>query len=128
MINMMCVHPADRFVHRNVASDSEESMTTINRDAYSPMEQYMKKGTQGPYTDVYSCAALIYRMITGTEIPFAAASGGTAYLKRPASGNNSGQKPQTKTTENAPNVTAVVFKGTYGEEWCKNNNIKYIYG
>lgn len=26
-----------------VASDSEESMTTINRDAYSPMEQYMKK-------------------------------------------------------------------------------------
>lgn len=66
-----------------VASDSEESMTTINRDAYSPMEQYMKKGTQGPYTDVYSCAALIYRMITGTEIPFAAASGGTAYLKKP---------------------------------------------
>lgn len=56
MINMMCVHPADGLVHRNVAS------------------------------------------------------GGTAYLKKPASGNNSGQKPQTKTTENAPNVTAVVVK------------------
>lgn len=105
MINMMCVHTADGLVHRNVASDSEESMTTINRDAYSPMEQYMKKGTQGPYTDVYSCATLIYRMITGTEIPFAAASGGTAYLKK-------------------PDKTA---KGIYGEEWCKNNNIKYIY-
>ena len=34
----------------------------------------------------------------------------------------------TGVLENAPNVTATVVKGTYGEEWCKNNNIKYIYG
>lgn len=34
---------------------------------------------------------------------------------------------RTGALENAPNVTATVVKGTYGEEWCKNNNIKYIY-
>lgn len=41
-----------------VASDSEESMTTINRDAYSPMEQYMKKRYTGTiHGCIFMCSA-----------------------------------------------------------------------
>ena len=32
---------------------------------YAPKEQYTRRGRQGPYTDVYSCAACLYAAITG---------------------------------------------------------------
>ena len=32
---------------------------------YAPKEQYIRRGRQGPYTDVYSCAACLYAAITG---------------------------------------------------------------
>ena len=32
---------------------------------YAPKEQYIRRGRQGPYTDVYSCAACFYAALTG---------------------------------------------------------------
>lgn len=44
-------------------------MSVLVQSGTSPVEQYTPRGQQGPWTDVYSAAATICRMVTDQELP-----------------------------------------------------------
>lgn len=50
---------------RRVATDRE--LTTIISPGFAPFEQYHTQGNQGPWTDLYSLAAVMYWMISGEK-------------------------------------------------------------
>jgi len=52
----------------SVASDTL-SMTPVIKEGYAPLEQYSRQGEQGPWTDIYSMAATLYRAICGKVPP-----------------------------------------------------------
>ena len=58
---------ARRFVKENVSMD----YTAFITPGYAPFEQYMQRGVQGPFTDVYAICATMYAAITGQLPPTA---------------------------------------------------------
>lgn len=52
---------------RRVIGDATQTLTAILKSGYSPVEQYEAEqtGRQGPWTDVYSLAALLYTAAVG---------------------------------------------------------------
>ena len=50
---------------RYCIGDKSKSLDVILKVGYAPKEQYIRRGRQGPYTDVYSCAACFYAALTG---------------------------------------------------------------
>ncbi len=47
--------------------EETQTMTIMLTPGYAPPEQYSSKSAQGSWTDVYGCAATLYKCITGVE-------------------------------------------------------------
>ena len=54
---------------RTVRDEDEKSISIMLKPGFSPPEQYDPHGNQGPWSDVYSLCASIYKLITGDTPP-----------------------------------------------------------
>lgn len=48
---------------------ASETLTSIVSPGYAPIEQYMREGHQGPWTDIYALSGVVYRAVTGNNPP-----------------------------------------------------------
>ena len=55
---------------RQAVGQKSRSLTAVLTPGYAPVEQYSAQGSkQGPWTDIYACAAVLYRCVTGDDPP-----------------------------------------------------------
>ena len=52
---------------RRVVNDPGRELTAVITPGYAALEQYHSHGNQGPWTDLYSVAAVMYFVVTGTR-------------------------------------------------------------
>ncbi|MCH5348331.1 MAG: diguanylate cyclase [Oscillospiraceae bacterium] len=50
---------------RQVIAEASQSLSVILKPGFAPLEQYQKKGRQGPWTDIYSLGMTLYYGLTG---------------------------------------------------------------
>lgn len=49
---------------RQFVSQGSQNLSVILKQGFAPIEQYQKKGNQGPWTDIYSLGATLYYALT----------------------------------------------------------------
>lgn len=54
---------------RTVIGETSHSLSIILTEGYAPPEQYLRRGSQGPWTDIYACGATLYALISGKSPP-----------------------------------------------------------
>ncbi len=54
---------------RQAAGEHSRSLSVMLTPGYAPFEQYHRKGRQGPWTDIYGAAAVLYHLVTGEAPP-----------------------------------------------------------
>jgi serine/threonine protein kinase len=56
---------------RSAVGSRSRSLSIVLSEGYAPFEQYHRRGEQGPWSDVYATAAVLYRSVTGRTPPSA---------------------------------------------------------
>jgi len=69
---------------RSVTGTHSKSLSVLYKAGYTPEEQYRSRSDQGPWTDVYACAATLYKMLTGATPPEALERRRKDELKEPS--------------------------------------------
>ncbi|RZL90376.1 MAG: hypothetical protein EOP82_15765 [Variovorax sp.] len=70
---------------RRVISDRTQGLTAVLKPGFAPIEQYGGALTQGPWTDLYALAGVVYYAITG-QLPSASAARVVSDAYQPLSG------------------------------------------
>lgn len=61
------------FGSARMTADPDQNLTIVVSPGFSPLEQYHADGKQGPWTDIYSFAGVMYWLVTGRKPVDAAA-------------------------------------------------------
>ena len=54
---------------RQAMGERSRSISVVLSEGYAPYEQYHRRGEQGPWTDIYACAAVLYHAVAGEAPP-----------------------------------------------------------
>ncbi|MCM1307622.1 MAG: protein kinase, partial [Butyrivibrio sp.] len=50
---------------RQVLAEQSKSLSVILKQGFAPLEQYQRRGKQGPWTDIYALGATLFYVLTG---------------------------------------------------------------